>query len=152
MIQFRNLRLARGVKTLIEGASLQIHPGWKVGLTGANGCGKSSLFGLLRGELHQDSGDLEMPASWVIAHVAQETPALPRPAIEYVLDGDAELRRASRLRQPLVIHKAQALELLEREMDGRTLGCALRAERGAARQLADAALLAWSCHRNTPFT
>ena len=70
MIQFRNLRLARGVKTLIEGASLQIHPGWKVGLTGANGCGKSSLFGLLRGELHQDSGDLEMPASWVIAHVA----------------------------------------------------------------------------------
>lgn len=93
MIQFRNLRLARGVKTLIEGASLQIHPGWKVGLTGANGCGKSSLFGLLRGELHQDAGDLEMPAAWVIAHVAQETPALPRPAIEYVLDGDAELRR-----------------------------------------------------------
>ena len=65
---------------------------------------------------------------------------------------DAELRRASRLRQPLVIHEAQALELLERETDGRTLGCALRAERGVARQLADAALLAWSCHRNTPFT
>ena len=93
MIQFRNLRLARGVKTLVEGASLQIHPGWKVGLTGANGCGKSSLFGLLRGELHPDAGDLELPAAWVIAHVAQETPALPRPAIEYVLDGDAELRR-----------------------------------------------------------
>ena len=93
VIQFRNLRLARGVKTLIEGASLQIHPGWKVGLTGANGCGKSSLFGLLRGELHQDSGDLEMPASWVIAHVAQETPALACPALEYALDGDAELRR-----------------------------------------------------------
>ena len=93
VIQFRNLRLARGVKTLIEGASLQIHPGWKVGLTGANGCGKSSLFALLRGELHQDSGDLEMPASWVIAHVAQETPALACPALEYALDGDAELRR-----------------------------------------------------------
>ena len=93
MIQFRNLRLARGVKTLVEGASLQIHPGWKVGLTGANGCGKSSLFGLLRGELHPDAGDLELPAAWVIAHVAQETPALPRQAIEYVLDGDAELRR-----------------------------------------------------------
>ena len=93
MIQFRNLRLARGVKTLIEGASLQIHPGWKVGLTGANGCGKSSLFGLLRGELHQEAGDLEIPSSWVIAHVAQETPALARPAIEYALDGDAELRR-----------------------------------------------------------
>ena len=93
VIQFRNLRLARGVKTLIEGASLQIHPGWKVGLTGANGCGKSTLFALLRGELHQDSGDLEMPASWVIAHVAQETPALACPALEYALDGDAELRR-----------------------------------------------------------
>ena len=93
MIQFRNLRLARGVKTLIEGASLQIHPGWKVGLTGANGCGKSSLFALLRGDLHQDSGDLEIPAAWTIAHVAQETPALARPAIDYVLDGDAELRR-----------------------------------------------------------
>ncbi|MBP8133490.1 MAG: ATP-binding cassette domain-containing protein [Zoogloea sp.] len=93
MIQFRNLRLARGVKTLIEGASLQIHPGWKVGLTGANGCGKSSLFGLLRGELHQDSGDLEIPPSWVTAHVAQETPALACPALDYALDGDAELRR-----------------------------------------------------------
>ena len=93
MIQFRNLRLARGVKTLIEGASLQIHPGWKVGLTGANGCGKSSLFGLLRGELHQDAGDLEIPPSWVTAHVAQETPALACPALEYALDGDAELRR-----------------------------------------------------------
>ncbi len=93
MIQFRNLRLARGVKTLIEGASLQIHPGWKVGLTGANGCGKSSLFGLLRGELHQDAGDLEMPATWTIAHVAQETPALSCPAIDYALDGDTELRR-----------------------------------------------------------
>jgi ATP-binding cassette, subfamily F, member 3 len=93
VIQFRNLRLARGVKTLIEGASLQIHPGWKVGLTGANGCGKSSLFGLLRGELHQDAGDLEIPPSWVTAHVAQETPALACPALEYALDGDAELRR-----------------------------------------------------------
>ncbi len=93
VIQFRNLRLARGAKVLIEGASLQIHPGWRVGLTGANGSGKSTLFALLRGELHQDQGDLEMPAGWSVAHVAQETPALAQPAIEYVLDGDAELRR-----------------------------------------------------------
>lgn len=92
MIQFRNLRLARGAKILIDAASLQIHPGWRVGLTGANGTGKSSLFALLRGELHQDQGDLEIPAGWQIAHVAQETPALEKPAIEYVLDGDAELR------------------------------------------------------------
>ena len=71
---------------------MQLHPGHKVGLTGANGAGKSSLFALLRGEMQLESGDLEMPATWVIAHVAQETPALSMPAIEFVLDGDAELR------------------------------------------------------------
>ncbi|HPR06369.1 MAG TPA: ATP-binding cassette domain-containing protein, partial [Denitromonas sp.] len=52
MIQFRKLRLNRGAKVLIEDATVQLHPGWKVGLTGANGCGKSSLFVLLRGQLH----------------------------------------------------------------------------------------------------
>ncbi|HJV28796.1 MAG TPA: ATP-binding cassette domain-containing protein [Aromatoleum sp.] len=92
MIQFRNLRLARGAKILVDNVSLQIHPGWRVGLTGANGTGKSSLFALLRGGLHQDQGDLDIPAGWQIAHVAQETPALAKAAIEYVLDGDAELR------------------------------------------------------------
>ncbi|BAL26707.1 ATP-binding cassette domain-containing protein [Azoarcus sp. KH32C] len=92
MIQFRNLRLARGAKVLVDNVSLQIHPGWRVGLTGANGTGKSSLFALLRGGLHQDQGDLDIPSGWQIAHVAQETPALAKAAIEYVLDGDAELR------------------------------------------------------------
>ncbi|MFE8034365.1 ATP-binding cassette domain-containing protein [Thiohalocapsa marina] len=93
MISLRNLRLARGAKVLIEAATLQIHPGWKVGLTGANGSGKSSLFAMLRDQLHPDQGDLDMPPGWVIAHVAQETPGLSQPAIDYVLDGDAELRR-----------------------------------------------------------
>ncbi|MDR2031334.1 MAG: ATP-binding cassette domain-containing protein [Azoarcus sp.] len=93
MICFRDLRLARGARTLIDGVSLQIFPGWKVGLTGANGSGKSSLFALLRGQLLPDRGDLEWPPGWTIAHVAQETPALPQAAIEYVLDGDGELRR-----------------------------------------------------------
>ncbi|HQC30020.1 MAG TPA: ATP-binding cassette domain-containing protein, partial [Methylotenera sp.] len=92
MIQFKQLTLARGVKVLIQSASLQLHPGHKVGLTGANGAGKSSLFALLRGEMHVESGSLEMPASWVVAHVAQETPALPVSAIDFVLDGDVELR------------------------------------------------------------
>ena len=92
MIQFKQLTLVRGLKILIQGASLQLHPGHKVGLTGANGAGKSSLFSLLRGEMQLESGDLEMPATWVIAHVAQETPALAMPAIEFVLDGDSELR------------------------------------------------------------
>ena len=96
MIQFKNLTLARGVKVLVEGASFQLHPGHKVGLTGANGAGKSSVFAMLRGELHTESGDLEMPPNWVIAHVAQETPALPDAAIEFVLDGDEELRSIER--------------------------------------------------------
>ena len=92
MIQFKNLTLTRGVKVLVEGTSFQLHPGHKVGLTGANGAGKSSLFAMLRGELHPEHGDLEMPPNWVIAHVAQETPALSQEAIEFTLDGDVELR------------------------------------------------------------
>ena len=63
-----------------------------MGLTGANGAGKSSVFAMLRGELHPELGDLEMPPNWVVGHVAQDTPALPDAAIEFVLDGEAELR------------------------------------------------------------
>jgi ATP-binding cassette subfamily F protein 3 len=96
VIQFRNLVLSRGVRRLIEDATLQIHPGWRVGLVGANGSGKSSLFALLAGKLHTDGGDCEVPAAWRIATVAQETPALSTPAIEYVLDGDVELRAVER--------------------------------------------------------
>ena len=92
MLQFENLALRRGPRVLFAGASLQIHPGQKVGVTGANGTGKSSLFELILGTLHADAGDFRRPRDWVVAHVAQETPADPRPAIEYSLDGDAELR------------------------------------------------------------
>lgn len=93
MIQFKQLTLTRGAKILVEQASFQLHPGHKVGLTGANGAGKSSLFALLRGELHPEVGDLEMPPNWVVAHVAQETPALAQSAIAFTLDGDVELRQ-----------------------------------------------------------
>ncbi len=93
MIQFRNFRLARGAHVLIDAVNLQIHPGWRIGLTGANGSGKSSLFALLRGELQPDQGELDLPPAWVVAHVAQETPALNMPAIDYALDGDRELRQ-----------------------------------------------------------
>ncbi len=92
MIQLQSLTLARGSRALIEDADLQLHAGWRVGLVGANGSGKSSLFALLRGELQGERGDCRLPAAWRIASVAQETPALPQPAIEHVLDGDAELR------------------------------------------------------------
>ncbi len=96
MLRISNLTLARGNKRLLEGASLTVHPGHKVGLIGANGSGKSSLFALLRGELFADAGEVTRPPGWVIAHVAQETPAAEMPAIEYVLDGDAELRSVQR--------------------------------------------------------
>ncbi len=96
MIALRQLTFARAGRPLVVDASLQLHPGWKIGVVGANGCGKSSLFALMSGELHAESGDLEMPASWHIARVTQETPALPDPALEFVLDGDTELRRVER--------------------------------------------------------
>ena len=92
MILLRNLAFARGGEPLVEEASLAVHPGWKVALTGANGCGKSSFLALLTGGLHAEAGDLELPATWTIAHVAQETPALSDRAIDFVLDGDFELR------------------------------------------------------------
>ena len=93
MIRLQKLTLIRGTKPLLESADLTLNPGEKVGLIGANGSGKSSLFALLRGELHADAGDVDFPASWRIAHVAQETPALDRPALDYAIDGDTTLRR-----------------------------------------------------------
>ena len=96
MIRISNLTLARGNKRLLEDAALVVHPGHRVGLIGANGSGKSSLFALLRGEIDADAGEVSLPPSWVIAHVAQETPPVTAAAIEFVLDGDAELRAVQR--------------------------------------------------------
>jgi ATP-binding cassette subfamily F protein 3 len=96
VIQLRQLTLARGARTLLEDVDLQIHPGWRVGLVGPNGSGKSSLFALIRGELHAEAGACELPPRWRISTVDQETPALASPAIEFVLDGDVELRDTER--------------------------------------------------------
>jgi ATP-binding cassette subfamily F protein 3 len=104
------MTLARGSRRLIEDASARIHPGWRVGVVGANGSGKSSLFALLRGELHTEAGDCEVPRDWRIASVAQETPPLPRPAADFVLDGDEELRAVE-----------QAIEAADRAHDGHAL-------------------------------
>jgi ATP-binding cassette subfamily F protein 3 len=93
MIVLRDLQLRRGIKVLFEGASLTFNRGQKIGVTGANGSGKSSLFALLLDEIHQDAGEFEIQPGLVLAHVAQETPATDQAAIEYVLDGDAELRQ-----------------------------------------------------------
>ena len=92
MIRFSQVTLARGTKVLLERAELALNPGEHVGLIGANGSGKSSVFALLLGELHTDKGDVDFPAHWRIGHVAQETPALERPATEYAIDGDTALR------------------------------------------------------------
>ncbi|WP_321876534.1 ATP-binding cassette domain-containing protein [Paraburkholderia bannensis] len=92
MIRFNQFSLARGTKPLFDQTSFTLNPGEKVGLIGANGAGKSTLFAVLRGQLHADAGDFSMPPSWSIAHVAQETPAVDKNALDYTLDGDAPLR------------------------------------------------------------
>ncbi|MGV3654205.1 MAG: ATP-binding cassette domain-containing protein [Noviherbaspirillum sp.] len=96
MIRFQNLSLMRGVKPLFEQADLTLNPGERIGLIGANGAGKSTLFTLLRGELHPDQGEAGFPAGWRVAHVAQETPALERSALDYAIDGDIRLRGLER--------------------------------------------------------
>lgn len=93
MIEIKNLSLSRGNKALLQAASLLIKPQSRVGLIGENGTGKSSLFALLKGQLHADQGEISIPKEWSVASVSQETPALDQSAIDYVLDGDTELRR-----------------------------------------------------------
>lgn len=92
MLKFSHLSLRRGAQLLLQDVDITIHPGQKVGITGSNGCGKSSLFALINYQLHADSGDFFMPQSWVIAHVAQESPSTDRSALDYVIDGDQHLR------------------------------------------------------------
>jgi len=96
MLTFSSLALRRGVRLLLSNASFTIHRGEKVGIVGANGCGKSSLLALIRGQLQPDAGSFDMPSQLVIAHVAQELDASARDAIEFVMDGDVELRATQR--------------------------------------------------------
>jgi ATP-binding cassette subfamily F protein 3 len=107
MITFSDIQLLRGGKPLLDQASATIHPGDKVGLVGKNGCGKSTLFALLKDELTIDAGNFGMPSQWELAWVAQETPAIERCAIEYVIDGDREFR-----------HLESALRLAEEQDNG----------------------------------
>ena len=117
MIQFRNLTLTRGAKILLEAASFQLHTGHKAGLIGANGAGKSSLFALLRGELHAEVGDLDMPPNWVIAHVAQEMTELSQAALEFTLDGDVELREVeAALVQAETTHEGEKIAELHHQL------------------------------------
>jgi ATP-binding cassette subfamily F protein 3 len=93
MLNLNKISLRRGTRVLLEEVDLTIQPKQRVGLIGANGCGKSSLFALLLQEFSVDSGELTLSPHLTIAHLAQETPALEKAAIEYVLDGDHELRK-----------------------------------------------------------
>lgn len=93
MLHAKNLSVRRGVKLLFSDTNFQIHPGQKVALTGANGTGKSSLFSLILNQLHSDTGDCTYPTHWTIAHVAQEIPDGTQNALDFVLDGDHELRQ-----------------------------------------------------------
>jgi ATP-binding cassette subfamily F protein 3 len=92
VITLRQITLSRGVKVLLDGADLALFRGQKVGIVGANGAGKTSLFSLIAGRLHTDKGDLELVSGLTIAEVAQEIEASPQTAIDFTLDGDAELR------------------------------------------------------------
>nr|WP_300313989.1 ATP-binding cassette domain-containing protein [Halomonas sp.] len=93
MIALRQVTLQRGAEPLFEGADATLHAGYKVGIVGPNGAGKSSLFSLVLGQISADKGNVEMSGGQRIAHMAQEVEALSRPIVDYVLDGDTELRR-----------------------------------------------------------
>ncbi|VUD48194.1 putative ABC transporter ATP-binding protein YheS [Thalassocella blandensis] len=96
MIQLQSVQLQLGTKVLLDHVDMTIHPGQNWGIIGANGAGKSSLFKLLLGEVHEDSGTCAIPSHWQIAHMAQEVGSTTQSAIDYVLDGDEELRQIER--------------------------------------------------------
>src|SRR3546814_251690 len=94
MISFKNFALRRGERLLLSDVDLALHAGWRVGVVGRNGTGKSSLFAALRGEVEADRGDIDVPNRVRIASIAQEMPSLPDAAIDFVIGGDAALHAA----------------------------------------------------------
>ena len=94
MITLRQITLRRGSKVVLDGASAVLNPGEKIGLVGRNGAGKSSLFALLQGQLHEDGGELQLPRHWRSAAVAQDMPETTQDATAFVIDGDTRLAAA----------------------------------------------------------
>lgn len=94
MISVRNVTLRRGVKVVLDRASVTFTPGEKIGLVGRNGAGKSSFFGLLNGTLHEDSGEFSIPAAWRMGQVAQDMPETEQSATDFVIEGDTVLMAA----------------------------------------------------------
>jgi ATP-binding cassette, subfamily F, member 3 len=108
MITLKNITLRRSAKVLLNATTLTINPGEKLGLVGRNGAGKSSLFGLLNGTLHEDGGDYYMPTQWRMAQVEQNMPETDDSATDFVLQGDTRL---TELRAELVkAEEAHALD------------------------------------------
>jgi ATP-binding cassette subfamily F protein 3 len=99
MIVLKNVSLRRGTKVLLGDASINLNPGEKIGLIGRNGAGKSSLFALLDGSLHEDRGEFSMPPHWRMAQVAQHMPETDQSAAQFVLDGDTRLAELSAMLQ-----------------------------------------------------
>jgi ATP-binding cassette subfamily F protein 3 len=116
MLAFKNLALRRGPRLLFSDVDLALHAGWRVGVIGRNGCGKSSLFAAVRGEIEPDRGDIDRPNKLRMASVAQETPALPDAALDFVLSGDAEVHAAIRMEA-----EAMAAEDYEKVAEAHTL-------------------------------
>jgi ATP-binding cassette subfamily F protein 3 len=94
MIAFKNFALRRGERLLLSDVDLALHAGWRVGVVGRNGTGKSSLFAAIRGEVEADRGDIDVPNRVRIASIAQEMPSLPDAALDFVIGGDAALHAA----------------------------------------------------------
>ena len=92
MISVNQISLQRGGKTLLENASLKVHSRQRIAIIGVNGCGKSSLFQLLLGNIHCDAGSVDVPARLRLAHMAQEIKSIERAAREYIIDGHTQLR------------------------------------------------------------
>ena len=110
MIQLQDFAIRRGGRLLFDQATMQLHPGWKIGLTGVNGAGKSTLFSAFLGEITGDAGKLSRPSVWTVAHMAQEVETQETAAVDFVLSGDEEWWRIN-----------QALELDDPEMPIETL-------------------------------
>src|SRR5690606_10403580 len=94
MIIFKNVTLRRGSKVLLDKTSVTLNPGEKTGLVGRNGAGKSSLFAMLNGTLHEDGGELSIPAQWRMSQVAQDMPETEQSATQFVIEGDTVLTAA----------------------------------------------------------
>jgi len=101
VIRGSGITLRRGTKVLLDEAEFVVHPGERVGIVGANGAGKSTLFALLTQQLDSDAGQLDLPPTWRVSSIAQEIQDRSRPALEFVIDGDARLRTLQQQRQAL---------------------------------------------------